>query len=250
MSDTYLSLIIPVYNEAHRIEHLLDTLSRWSSNCVYYTEILLISDGSRDQTDPLIQARLATLNHQTCNTRLLTRSTNRGKGAAVAAGIRSARGRYIAFADADLSAPLAELDTLIDALTSGADLVIGTRRTHRFARIYKSPLRDVLSIALTFVVQPMLAEVIDTQCGLKAYRRACARHIVARQSVAGFAFDIEHLLLAKQAGFKIHQQPIVWHDRPESKVSILDTAIPFLRELIKLYVFAFTSVPLSRPLRE
>jgi glycosyltransferase involved in cell wall biosynthesis len=123
MSHPHLSLIIPAYNEAHRLPSTLDTVLRFLDDEGLDAQIIVVGDGSTDTTAAVIEAIAA----QDARVIAELSPRNQGKGAAIARGVRRAAGRYIIFFDADLSYPLEHIFSALEALEGGAQLVIGAR---------------------------------------------------------------------------------------------------------------------------
>jgi dolichyl-phosphate beta-glucosyltransferase len=205
-----LTLVIPAYNEQGRLERSLSLVREHLSRIAPDAEVIVVDDGSRDGTAELVRARIASWP----GLRLLRHERNRGKGAAVRTGVLASSGDLVAFADADLSAPIEQLDLLIADLAD-ADIAIvsralrGTRLLHRqsLAREGMGKFYAVLTRLL------VLRGVPDPQCGLKLYRGDLARAIFAKVQDDVVVFDTEALLLATRMGARISQRPAVWqHD--------------------------------------
>src|SRR5207248_6225625 len=147
------SIIIPAYNEGARLEATLERVLSCISLRNWDAEVIVVNDGSRDNTADLVRAQA--LEHP--NLRLLENPGNRGKGYSVRNGMLNASGEVLLFSDADLSSPLEEAPKLFAALEAGADVAIGSRwlrselQTQRqplhrqlFGRIFNLALRIVL----------------------------------------------------------------------------------------------------------
>jgi dolichyl-phosphate beta-glucosyltransferase len=202
------SIIIPAYNESGRIRPTLDELLRYVHGRQWETEILVVDDGSRDNTREIV--REYGMEHS--QILLVENPGNRGKGYSVRNGMLHARGDICLFTDADLSSPIEEAQRLFDAIAAGADIAIGSRwlradlQTERqplyrqlFGRIYNLVLRIFLSL-----------NFVDTQCGFKAFRREAAQRIFPLQRIERWGFDPEILFLARRLGFSVKEVPVVW----------------------------------------
>ena len=210
------SVIIPAYNEAQRLPRFLDAVIAYFEGRDEPYEVIVVDDGSTDGTSAVVEARrLETV-------KLLRREHNTGKGAAVRAGMLWAQGAYRLFADADGATPIAELKRLEPALVGGADVVIGSRvlrdpgvsvtaRAHRvaFGRVFN-----------WLVAQAGLQGVADSQCGFKAFTAPAAGHLFEPLATRGLAFDVEVLLRARAAGYRIVEVPVNWVDQPGSKTGV------------------------------
>ena len=202
------SLVIPAYNESGRIRPTLDEILRYTGEQKWAAEILVVDDGSRDDTAAIVR-EYARAHPQI---QLVQNPGNRGKGYSVRNGMLHARGDICLFTDADLSSPIAEAEKLFDAIHQGADIAIGSRwlqaelQTERqplyrqaFGRIFNMLLRLVLGLRFR-----------DTQCGFKAFRREAAQRIFPLQKIERWGFDPEILFLARRMGLRTVEVPVIW----------------------------------------
>ena len=202
------SIIIPAYNESSRIRPTLDEILRYSQEHNWNVEIVVVSDGSRDDTVAII------LEYQKVHPQihLVENPGNHGKGYSVRNGMLHARGDICLFTDADLSSPISEAQKLFDAIASGADVAIGSRwlraelQTER-QPLYRQLLGRIFNLALRLILGLNFA---DTQCGFKAFRREAAQRIFPLQRIERWGFDPEILFLARKLGFKVKEVPVVW----------------------------------------
>ena len=209
--DVFLSVVIPVYNEASRIpstlRRVLEYLERRPETC----EVVVVDDGSADDTVALVEK----VCQEERSVRLLRNPGNCGKGYAVRNGMGQARGEYLLFSDADLSAPIAELDRLLEPLQSGYDVVIGSRALRpEWIHPRQTRLREVAGRTFNVCTRGITSlDFRDTQCGFKAFRRRAAQAIFSCQKIPGFGFDVEVLYLARKFGYRVLEVPVHWsHD--------------------------------------
>lgn len=233
-----LSVVIPAFNERARItmtlSRTLDFLAQHHPN----SEILVVDDGSHDDTTQLVEDFAA----KDARVRLIRQPQNRGKGAAVRRGVLASRGRFVLFMDADLSTPIEEVDKLLVYAREGADVVIGSRGlAESDIRIHQPWPREVMGRIFNMLVRRIaMLGFKDTQCGFKLFTRAAADAVFARQTLDGFAFDVELLLIARDdLGYRIREVPVVWMHAPNSKVSPVRDAQKMLRDVIELRVKRF-----------
>jgi len=206
-----LTVVLPAYNEARLIEARLVRLRRHLSRRSGTWEIIVVDDGSTDAT----AARVEGVRRDEPRLRLVALTVNEGKGAAIARGFTEARGAILATTDADLSYALADLDAVIAAIESGADIATGNRR-HARSRINLSfglfpylVRRSVTGGAFRLFVRALFGlKVGDTQCGLKAFSRRAATAIVPRLITRRFLTDIEIFLAARGLGFSVAEIPV------------------------------------------
>ncbi|MGI4735218.1 MAG: dolichyl-phosphate beta-glucosyltransferase [Janthinobacterium lividum] len=210
-----LSLIIPAFNEAQRIGPTLRGAHRFLAARPASFEIIVVDDGSTDDTVALVTALAAELP----GLRVLCSPANRGKGHAVRLGMRAATGRTRVFADADGSTPIAELEALLRALAAGADVAIGSRYlpTSQVTRPQPWHRRAWSRLVNRVVQRVLLPGVADTHCGFKAFTAAAAARTFAACTVDGWSFDLEVLARAQAYGFRIQEVPVRWENDARSK---------------------------------
>jgi dolichyl-phosphate beta-glucosyltransferase len=232
------SIIIPAYNEGARLGATLDRVLNYIAAQHWDAEVIVVNDGSRDQTPDLVRSYAQT--HPTL--RLLENPGNRGKGYSVRNGMLNATGEILLFTDADLSAPIEEAPKLFAAIHSGADIAIGSRwlrpelQSRRqsllrqfYGRIFNLALRLVLGLKFK-----------DTQCGFKAFTRQAAQEIFPRQRIERWGFDPELLYLGRKLGFKVKEVPVVWSHSEGTRISPLRDGIRMFGEVLKIRWDALT----------
>jgi glycosyltransferase involved in cell wall biosynthesis len=214
-----LSIIIPAYNEAERISPTLHRFHQFLSTSNLSYEIIVIDDGSADNTAQLVTE----LSKKLPCLYLKSLPQNRGKGAAVRAGMLSAVGKLRLFSDADCSTPPEEMVKLLDALKEGVlDIAIGSRYLEASEVIKPQPrLRIMWSRLTNKVVQRMLLPGIgDPHCGFKVFTASAAQQVFSRCRVDGWSFDLESLAIASRLGFNIREVPVKWVNDERSKGKI------------------------------
>jgi dolichyl-phosphate beta-glucosyltransferase len=234
MSPDSVSIVIPAYNEAHRLPSTLAALADWQKSCAWSVEIIIVVEPGTDRTREIATDAGA----RQPNLRVIANERHRGKGFAVRTGMLAANGEFIFYTDADLSVPLCEVDSFMTYFHGhpGADVLLGNRQ-HAKSRItlQQSWLRRHMGQAFNSILRRLaMTGVYDTQCGFKAFRRVAAQAIFGRQQIDGFAFDVEVLLLAQKLGFQIADLPVEWHNSPESKVRIVRDSLQMLRDAVRI----------------
>jgi dolichyl-phosphate beta-glucosyltransferase len=227
-----LSVVIPAYNEEHRLGATLDRVCKYLSACGRTWEVLVVDDGSADRTPDL--AREAGLAHPQVT--LLVNDRNRGKGYSIRRGMLSARGESILFSDADLSSPIEEVERLLPYLDQGHDVVIGSRDIIGSRILKPQPLHRRL-MGYTFMVLRDWIAVTgfrDTQCGFKLFRRAAAHQIFAQSRIDGFCFDVEALAIGKALGYRMCEVPVVWCNDERTKVNPIGDPLQMLVDLFRI----------------
>ena len=161
---------------------------------------------------------------------------NRGKGAAVRSGMAASRGEQVLLSDADLSAPIAELDRLAAAADCHT-VVVGSRAVDRRLIGVRQPwYRDGMGRCFNLVVRGLgLARARDTQCGFKLFPGELARSLAAVQRLDGFAFDVELLLLARHWGCGVREVGVRWSHAEASRVLPIRHAPQMLGDLLRLW---------------
>ena len=229
-----LSIVVPAFNEERRLPPtLIDMIDFCDSNISSY-EIIVVDDGSSDKTSATVQKFTKVCPH----VRLIRLPRNQGKGHAVRLGVLSSRGERILFADADGATPISELQRLLDAISSGADVVIGSRAkpstdTTVNTVIYRKLLGRIFNKCVNLILLP---GVSDTQCGFKLFTKQAAAFLFSQQRSDRFSFDVELLFLAQRVGFKAVEVPINWTNIPGSKVNLVTDALAMFRDILKFKV--------------
>lgn len=226
-----LSIVVPAYNEEHRIVPTLDRLHAFLSTQPLRYEIVVVDDGSRDATCAVVEAATS----RVANLRLVRQSPNAGKGAAVRRGMLAARGQIRVMCDADCSMPPEELPRLLAPIIAcTAEISIGSRYAEGARTDVKQPLYRVLwSRLCNQVIQRSLVPgVRDTQCGFKAFTAEAARDLFRRATIDGWAFDLEILAVARRRGFAIAEVGIEWKDDDRSRVNPIKDMWKVIREAI------------------
>ncbi len=203
-----ISIVIPAYNESARLRPTLDELLHFSRLQNWDVEILVVDDGSRDDTAGIV--RQYGQSHP--QILLVQNPGNRGKGFSVRNGMLHARGDVCLFTDADLSSPIAEAQKLFAAIAAGADVAIGSRWLRADLQTQRQPLyRQFLGRIFNLALRLFLGlNFADTQCGFKAFRRSAAQRIFPLQRIERWGFDPEILFLARRLGFTVKEVPVVW----------------------------------------
>jgi dolichyl-phosphate beta-glucosyltransferase len=237
-NDCTYSIIIPAYNESARIRATLDRVLAHCSERRWDAEVIVVDDGSHDNTAEIVQEYAAA----NSRLRLLQNPGNRGKGYSVRNGMLHAGGEVLLFTDADLSSPIEEAAKLFEAVAGGTDVAIGSRwlrsdlQTQRqplyrqlFGRIFNLMLRITLGLSFK-----------DTQCGFKAFTRKATKTIFPLQTIERWGFDPELLYLATKFGFQIAEVPVAWAHCEGTRISPLRDGIRMFGEMLKIRWNAMT----------
>ena len=228
-----LSIIVPAYNEELRIPPTLERLHRFLATLPLRSEIVVVDDGSKDNTCAVVTAAMARIP----NLRLVRQTPNRGKGAAVRLGMLEARGQIRVMSDADGSMPPEQLPRLLAPIINcTASIAIGSRYAPGAKADKKQPLYRVLwsRLANRVIQRSLVPGVRDTQCGFKAFTAEAARDLFAIGRIDGWAFDLEILALAKRRGFGIAEVGVEWVDDRRSRVNPVKDMWKVVREALTI----------------
>jgi len=215
-----LSAIIPAYNEAARLPRTLAALNGYLLKQAYEFEIIVVNDGSTDDTADAIRPAAARIK----NFRLVDNENNKGKGCAVRQGMLAAQGDYRIYLDADNAISIEQIENFWPYLEQGFDLVIGSievkgARTGLPAAWYRHFLGKLSKYIIRHTVLPTIR---DSQRAFKLMPGPVAKEIFSRQTLSGWGFDIEILVIARGLGYKIKELPVAWLNSSDSRVKFRD----------------------------
>jgi glycosyltransferase involved in cell wall biosynthesis len=195
----------------------------------YETEIIVVDDGSLDNTARLVQ-------HYFPAVRVISYPANRGKGYAVKTGMLAAGGEIRLYYDADGSTPITEIDRIWQLLDGGADIVIGSRSLpDSHVELRQNPMREFMGRTFNRIVRLILGEpFIDTQCGFKAFTADAAQKVFTLQTLDRFCFDTELLYIARKKSLRVAELPVRWLNCPGSSVAIVGDSAQMLKHLFKI----------------
>lgn len=236
-----LSVVIPAFNEAERSlkTNVLEDISRYLSKAGYSYEVILIDDGSADNTAQVIKEQI-----KDKKTFRLIENPHGGKAIAVMTGLIAAKGDIALFMDMDESTPLKEVEKFFPKFAEGYDMVIGSRDGREGAPVVRK-LASVVFATLRNIILGL--PFSDTQCGFKACNKSSRDTIFppmlkewSKQSVQGYSvsagFDIEFLYRAKKFGFKITDVPVEWHYVNNQGYQLIKNAISALGDMFRIKV--------------
>ncbi len=225
-----ISLVIPAYEEARRLPETLAKIADYLRGRRESWEILVVDDGSRDSTASIAREEGLRLGLPLT---VLSLPANRGKGAAIRAGVLASHGDRVLVCDADLSTPIAEWEKLRAA---GAPVAIGSRAIDEDLVLRKQPWhRRTMGKLFNLLVRALTIRGIrDTQCGFKLLDGPLAREIFSRARIDRFAYDVEILLLARRRGAAIAEVPVLWFNSPDSRVAVVRDSLRMLRDLVRI----------------
>jgi putative flippase GtrA len=230
--DLRFSVVIPAYHAAHEIGPTIARVHAALNGAGVEHEVVVVDDGSGDGTDEAARAGGAD--------QVVVQSQNRGKGAAVRAGVLAARGRTIAFTDADMAYPPEQLVRLLEQVEAGWDMVVGSRRhTHTTTLVHARQLRELTGRLFNmFTLVVLLGAYRDTQCGLKAFRSDVAKMLFSKARIDGFAFDVELFHLAERHRLSLVEVPVEVANTEASTVQVGSDAMRMVKDLLRIRQWA------------
>jgi glycosyltransferase involved in cell wall biosynthesis len=241
----FLSVVVPAFNEEHRLPATLAAIGAYLSAQPYTSELIVVDDGSTDAT---LDAALAM---RPCVGYRVISQQHKGKAAAVRSGVLAAEGQRILFTDADLSTPIAAAAELLERIENGAAIAIGSREGASARRIDEPLYRHIMGRAFNWIVRVLAVRGIDdTQCGFKMFRRDAAGLIFPalrlHQSASRLvgprvsAFDVEILFLAQRLALPIAEVPVTWTHAQGSKVRPGVDALRMLADVLAVRLNALS----------
>ena len=227
MNTPYLSIIIPAYNEEDRLPRTLPQVVHFIEAQSYGVEVIIVNNNSQDKTRQIAD-KLAV---EKPYIHVIDESTQ-GKGAAVRTGMLAGKGEYLFIADADLSMPITEVVKFLPPQIEPYDVAIGSREIEGAKRFDEPLYRHLMGRVFNMIVRVLAVPGFqDTQAGFKCFHRDRVQDILTRQTIDGWAFDVELLFIAQQLGQKIVEVPINWHYRPNSRINPLQDSYNMLVEV-------------------
>ena len=231
MNVPLMTIIIPAYNEAHRLPQTLPRVMNFIAGCEEVVDVIVVNNNSQDNTGEVAR-KFAALYPRL----QVLEQPIPGKGAAVRQGILAATGRYVFICDADLAMPIEELPRFFpETLGGDYDIAIGSREAAGAQRYHEPWYRHIMGRVFNFVVRVLaVPRIQDTQCGFKSLRREVAQELFVLQTIDGWAFDVEILALAQQRGHQIIEVGIPWYYGEGSRVNPLQDSLRMIREVLRV----------------
>lgn len=236
-----LSIIIPAYNEEHRLPKSLDKIiafvDQQDARAAFSTEVLIVENGSRDRTTEVAEAYAAEHPY------IRVLHSPKGKGAAVRAGMMAGQGRYLFMCDSDLSMPIEEVLKFLPPALDSYDVAIASREGPGAHRYNEPSFRHLMGRVFNLIVRVIaIPHFQDTQCGFKSFRREVAREVFTDGTMDGWAFDVEALFIALHRGYKVVAVPINWYHDPDSRVNPVRDTVRMFRDVLKIRINGWKGV--------
>lgn len=243
-----ISLVIPCYNETANLQKgVLDKIGNFTKDDDRFLEVIIIDDGSTDESRQVIQDKYLRLFPKF----RLIENHHQGKAFALMTGIAQAQSPYVIFSDIDLATPIEEADKLIDAAQKKSQIVIGSRNSGRRGAPF---LRKMMAVGFIMIRNLFIGlhGLKDTQCGFKLFEKRPALEIIKRlkvfhhqreklkESSVSAGFDLEFLFLAYRLGYQIKEVPVIWRHVETKNVNFLRDSLEALKDLIKIKYYDLT----------
>lgn len=218
MEPLELTLVIPAYNEEHRIRRSLEAYHAYLAARIQHWELLVVTNGCKDRTIEVVQncaREMPAVRHKDLG-------HERGKGLAIRRGFEAGSGKVIGFCDADAATPPEDIFRLFRHVAETGEVAIASRwLPESNVTVPQTIMRRLASRVFNLETRLLFGfNLSDTQCGAKFIPRDAAPIVTARVHSSGFVFDVELLWRLHQAGYKIAEIPITWHDEGGSTVHV------------------------------
>ena len=225
-----LSVVIPVFNESARISFLSEIVKYFRKQ-TYSVEIVLVNDGSKDNTLSLLKGYAK----KNTEIKIISYAENRGKGHAIKMGMLQAKGKHRLFTDIDLSTPLSEFKKFIPLLGK-KEVIIGTRKNTDASILVHQPfIREYLGKCFTWISRILLGvNLTDFTCGFKCFSAKAANDIFSRSQIERWGFDAEIMFIAHKRGYFIQEVSVIWRNDERTKVKLLSAAFKSFQELLTI----------------
>ena len=230
MSEPFLSIVVPAYNEEARLPDSLTAITRFAAQQDYALEVLVIDNNSRDRTHAIAEdfAEQFPFVH-------VVYEGTQGKGAAVKTGMLAAKGDYRFICDADLSMPIDEIVKFLPPQLDDYDIAIASREVEGAVRYGEPWHRHVMGRVFNTIVRLFAVSGFhDTQCGFKMFRADVAETLFPLQTMNGWSFDVEILHVAQKYGYRIIEVPINWYYKANTRIHPIRDSIEMFVEVFKI----------------
>lgn len=236
MRDEKVTVVLPARNEADRLAESVRRLDHFCRGNLHDRDwhILVAVNGSDDGTEHIAELMSRRLGNVST---LVLQSPGRGGALRRAATLAASGGDtgILVYMDVDLSTDLRALPALLEAVSAGADIAVGSRR-HKRSQVTRSPARTALTAGYNTMLRLFLRvrTFSDAQCGFKAFRLPALASLLPHVHDNGWFFDTEVLFLAERAGMQIAEIPIHWVEARRSSVDIPSTILENLAGMARL----------------
>jgi dolichyl-phosphate beta-glucosyltransferase len=231
-----ISIVIPVFEESKKVGADIRAAARFLKNNHLAGEIIIVDDGSKDNTAEAAKNVEISLE---IPLKVIRSEHHRGKGHAVRRGIKETSGEYVMFADCGCCVPYENVLDGLKLLQNGTcDIAHASRKLPK-SKIHKHQPRHrrIWSAIFRWVMiygMKMPSEITDSQCGFKIYNGNVARNLYGRCITDGFMFDIEIILRAQKQGYRTKEFPVEWTCDRDTRLSLTQNFLRVIFELIAI----------------
>jgi glycosyltransferase involved in cell wall biosynthesis len=230
LSTTFLSIVIPAFNEEKRLPGTLGQVFAYLQKQSYTSEVIVVENGSTDRTFEIANELARKFSNL-----IVKHEDLAGKGNAVRSGMLSARGEFRFICDADLSMPIEEVAKFLPPQLSDFDIAIASREGKGAVRYNEPSYRHWGGRVINLIIRMfILPEFQDTQCGFKCFRAKTTEKLFRKQTLTGWAFDIELLYIAKRERLQVSEVPIHWYFDADTKVSAVRDALRMISDIFRI----------------
>ncbi|PIR42859.1 glycosyl transferase [candidate division WWE3 bacterium CG_4_9_14_0_2_um_filter_35_11] len=242
MKQTYISIVMPAYNEEQRISKCLLSINEFMKTQDYEYEVIVSDDGSTDKTIAIVEEFM----HEWKSLKII-KNKHKGKAPAIISGVYASNSKFTLLTDVDLSVPINELPKLLNWVDEkGFDAAIASREGVGAKRINEPLSRHIMGRVFNLLVQSLvLPGVNDTQCGFKLFSSDVIKTVFKHTILYGVddeeikgakvsAFDVELLYVAKLLGYKIKEVPVTWTYKDKSKVHNLKDSYYNAKDVVRV----------------
>lgn len=226
------SIIVPAYNEEKRSCGFVPDLLDFVRKKLPSSEVIIVNDGSKDKTAEKIKKFISEADAKSF-AKVMGYNKNKGKGNAVAFGIKEAKGEKILFIDADGSIRPEEIPTMLEKLNK-YDVVVGDRLSAK-SKIKTNLIRKLTSFGFNLFVSVLFQDRFkDNLCGFKGFRKSAAKELFSDLLDKRWVFDVELFFKIKKRKYSLYSLPIKWKYVSGSKINMVIDPFKWFLRLIKL----------------
>lgn len=232
MQYPFLSLVIPCYEESARVDRMLRELNNFLTKWPSRVEVLIIDDGSKDQTASMIQQHPL---FDAKRMRVLSQH-NTGKGGALKMGVAQTQGDFILTLDADMATSPNQLFSWLETINEFKmdEILIGSREVNKNL-VSDKKHREFIGHVFNAIIRSFSGlKIKDTQCGFKLYPASIGKLLFSEMKTLGWAHDVELLVLAKRKKITVVEMPVKWTAIEGSKINILRDSWAMFWEVVKI----------------
>ncbi len=229
-----ISLVIPMYNEAQRIDKMFDVLVSFSHRWTGSIQVILVDDGSTDLTKKKVTDFVnSVITSEKMTFEVISYPINEGKGYALKMGVKAVKHDYFITLDADMAASPDNLLSWFSATDVSPQTIYIGSREHQNSYVLDKKVRRMTGRAFNFFVRLISGlPFFDTQCGFKWYPKYIGSFLFDHLQSSGWVHDVELLLTASLLEIKVQEKPVVWAYQPNSKLSLWKDGILTVIQLI------------------